>query len=73
MTLFGNFDQNIKFIEEETGVQIIARETQLRIIGEEEKVALAANVIHKLLDMIRNREPLGYFPYRICNTAGPLR
>ena len=58
MTLFGNFDQNITFIEEETGVQIVARETQLRIIGEEEKVALAASVIHKLLDMIRNREPL---------------
>ena len=25
MALFGNFDQNIKFIEEEVGVQIIAR------------------------------------------------
>ena len=58
MALFGNFDQNIKFIEEETGVQILARETQLRIVGEEGRVKLAANVIQKLLDMIRNHEAL---------------
>ncbi|HHY83029.1 MAG TPA: PhoH family protein [Clostridiales bacterium] len=58
MALFGNFDQNIKFIEEETGVQIIARETQIRITGEEANVNLASNVILKLLDMIRNRETL---------------
>jgi phosphate starvation-inducible PhoH-like protein len=58
MALFGNFDQNIKFIEEEIGVQVLARETQLRIIGEEEPVQLAVNVIQKLLDMIRSRETL---------------
>jgi phosphate starvation-inducible PhoH-like protein len=58
MALFGNFDQNIKFIEEEVGVQIIARETQLRIIGEETTVKLASNVIEKLLEMIHNKETL---------------
>jgi phosphate starvation-inducible PhoH-like protein len=58
MALFGNFDQNIKFIEDEAQVRIIARETQLHITGEESNVTLAANVIYKLLDMIRNRETL---------------
>jgi phosphate starvation-inducible PhoH-like protein len=58
MALFGNFDQNVKFIEEEVGVQIIARETQIRIIGEEANVQLTVNVIEKLLEMIRNRETL---------------
>ncbi|NLC44584.1 MAG: PhoH family protein [Clostridiales bacterium] len=58
MALFGNFDQNIKFLEEETQVQIIARETQLEITGEEASVNLASNVVYKLLDMIRNRETL---------------
>jgi len=56
MALFGNFDQNIKFIEDEVGVQIIARETQLRILGEEDNVKLASNVIQKLLEMIQNKE-----------------
>lgn len=58
MALFGNFDQNIAYIEEETGVQITARETQLRITGGEEQVKLAVNVIQKLVDMIHNRETL---------------
>lgn len=58
MALFGSFDQNIKFIEEETQVQIAARETQLHISGEEANVNLAVNVIHKLLEMIQNRETL---------------
>ena len=58
MELFGSFDQNVKFIEEEVGVQVIARGTQLCIIGEEADVKLTTNVIHKLLDMIRNNEPL---------------
>ncbi len=58
MALFGSFDQNIVYIEEEIGVQITARETQLRITGDEEQVRLAANVIQKLVDMLRNRETL---------------
>lgn len=58
MALFGNFDQNIKFLEEEIQVQIISRETTLQITGEEASVNLAANVVNKLLDMIRNRETL---------------
>jgi len=58
MALFGNFDQNIKFIEEEVGVRITAKETRLLITGEEEPVKLAVRVIQELLDMIRNHETL---------------
>jgi len=58
MALFGNFDQNIKFIEEEVGVKIAARETRLQITGEEEPVNLAVHVIQELLDMIQNHETL---------------
>ncbi len=58
MTLFGNFDQNVNFIEDEIGVHISARETQLRISGEEANVKLAESVIYKLLDLIRNKETL---------------
>jgi len=58
MALFGNFDQNIKFIEEEVGVKITARATRLEITGEEERVKLAVRVIQELLDMIQNHETL---------------
>jgi len=56
MALFGSFDENIKIIEEETGVKAIARETQLRIVGEADQVELASIVINKLLMMIQKRE-----------------
>lgn len=58
MALFGNFDENIKIVEEETGVKVIARETQIRIIGSEEQVAIATVVIEKLLSMINKREAI---------------
>lgn len=57
-TLFGNFDENIKLIEEMTSVSVIARQTQLRIIGSTENVETAESVITKLIHMIRNNETI---------------
>lgn len=54
--LFGNFDQNIKIIEEELGVNIIVRDTHIKIIGEKARVELAYTVIRKLLKIIDNGE-----------------
>jgi len=56
MELFGKFDENVKLIEESFDVKIISRDTQLRIIGEEEKIELAHSVINELLNMIKNGE-----------------
>lgn len=56
MMLFGNFDENIKLIEEETGVRVLARETELKVIGSKKQVQLATVVINKLLDMIKKKD-----------------
>ena len=57
MQLFGKFDENIKVIEYNLGVRIISRETQLRVIGEEEeRIDLAHSVISELLNMIKKGE-----------------
>lgn len=57
MQLFGKFDENIKVIEDNLGVRIISRETQLRVIGEEEeRIDLAHSVISELLNMIKKGE-----------------
>jgi len=58
MALFGSFDENIRLIEEETGVNVIARETQIRVVGGEEQVKLAHTVINKLIQMLSNHEPI---------------
>ena len=54
MELFGKFDENIRLLEEEFGVQIIARQTQLRIIGNEKSVDMAFTVLNKLLEGIED-------------------
>src|SRR5690554_2386888 len=54
--LFGNFDQNIKIIEDELGVNIIVRDTQLKILGEKDRADLAYTVIRKLLQIIDQGE-----------------
>src|SRR5690554_6577005 len=58
MELFGNYDQNIKVIEETLGVEIVARENQLRIKGNEKKVELAKKLINNLISMLRRGEQL---------------
>ncbi len=49
MSLFGNFDQNLKIIEEAFGADIIVREGEVRIVGEEAMVLLVRKTIDTLL------------------------
>lgn len=58
MELFGKFDENIRLVEEETGVKLVTRETQIRISGSRDRVDLAYRVIEKLVQIIKNRESL---------------
>lgn len=58
MKLFGSFDQNLKIIEEEFDVDIILREGELRIIGEEAEVEMANKVIDALSRMQKDGETI---------------
>ncbi len=52
MSLFGLNDQNVALVEQECGVTVALRGSDLLITGEWEDVQLAQSVICKLLDMI---------------------
>lgn len=54
--LFGSFDRNIKLIENELGVRITNKDTQIKVIGE--NALLAQKVIERLASMIENGEEL---------------
>lgn len=58
LELFGNFDENIKIIEESLGVRIIARGNGLKIQGPEEKVKMAEKLVKNLLEMLKRGEKL---------------
>ena len=53
MTLFGFNDQNVALIEQECSVTVSLRGAELHISGEENDVALAKDVMEKLMEMIR--------------------
>ena len=58
VALFGSFDENVKLIEEEFGVGIVNRGTQIKISGEPEKVSLAGRAMQGLLQVINRGEQL---------------
>lgn len=54
MELYGNLDENIKIIEKEFGVDIVSRQGEIRIIGEESNTSIAEKLIAKLIEMIKS-------------------
>lgn len=58
VSLFGSFDENIRLIEDEFGVCVISRGSDLKICGSEKQVALAVRALNSLLVLIKKGEPL---------------
>ena len=57
-SLFGAFDENIRLIENEFFVSIISRGSNLKIVGDDENVALASRAVKSLLGLIDRGETL---------------
>lgn len=57
-TLFGRHDENLKLIEREFDVKIIARGENLTVSGNENNVAGASRLFEQLLDIIRIGRPV---------------
>ncbi len=58
VSLFGNFDENIKLIEAEFTVSILCRGTEMKVVGEPEAVEKAVRAIQGLLTLINKGEQL---------------
>lgn len=55
-SLFGNFDENVRMMEKALSVSIAQRDNALRIMGEEENVDKAGQVINLLMQIISRGE-----------------
>ncbi|TGJ75743.1 PhoH-like protein [Caproiciproducens galactitolivorans] len=66
VALFGNFDENIKLIEKEYHVSIVGRDSEIKVSGEPEEVALAVRTIDSLLTLINRGEALSEQNVRYC-------
>jgi phosphate starvation-inducible protein PhoH and related proteins len=58
MNLFGNFDENLKSIEEETNTTIVSNHTTVRIIGQADDVTICENLINSLFRYIKKGEKI---------------
>lgn len=56
VNVFGNYDENMKLIEEAFGVDIISRGESINIEGEDDSVMKAERVFTKLMDMSHKGE-----------------
>ncbi len=56
--LFGSFDENLRLIERELGVQVVVRGEELKLTGEPENVVLGTKVIQGLMSLIARGEQL---------------
>ena len=58
VSLFGSFDENIKYIEKKYEVSVVCRGAEMKISGEAENVSLAVRAVNGLLDLINKGESL---------------
>ena len=58
INLFGMFDENIRLIEQELGVSVVNRESNLKISGDAEDVMLAVRAVEGLLTLSAKGEAI---------------
>ena len=58
VALFGNFDENIRLLEQQSHVSILNRDSDINVSGEPEDVMHATRAIHGLLQLISRGEQL---------------
>ena len=56
--IFGQFDANIKLIEQTLSVTFIARDDHLKVIGEEDKIKSAADIMQRLYALSKKGETI---------------
>lgn len=58
ISVFGSFDENLRLIENEMGVKVTDRESEIRISGESENVILAQKTIEGLMSLAAKGETI---------------
>lgn len=58
ISLFGSFDENIKLIEKECDVSIVCRDSEIKIVGDDENISKAERAMNSLLHLISSGDNL---------------
>ncbi len=66
VAVFGNGDQNIKRLEAEFDITAICRGTQLKLVGDGEKIGAASRAVEGMLLLLENHTPIEEQPVGYC-------
>ena len=66
ISVFGSFDENIRLVEQELGVKITTRGTELKVSGEDERALLGARTLEGLLRLASKGEEIDEQHVRYC-------
>lgn len=69
INVFGSFDENIKIIERELGVHVIYRDTEIKVVGDPERLMLAVKVIEGLLSIASARRSDQFADGNVCHQS----
>ncbi|MDP8265023.1 MAG: PhoH family protein [Candidatus Aceula lacicola] len=58
---FGKYDQNLKLIERELGVQIVRTENGLKVTGDEDKIERVNGLLDYLLDFVKHGQDVKHY------------
>jgi len=56
--LFGNKDENLKVLETELGIKLVARDNSIKIMGNHDEAEIATRVINELIKITSNNKAL---------------
>lgn len=56
LAVFGSYDENIRLLEKEFGVQILSRDTEIRVSGEPDRINKACKTLDALFQMAKGGE-----------------
>lgn len=51
--LFGDFDKNVKLVEDEFNVDIVSRQGEIRLFGDKDNVDFAESLIRKIIQIVK--------------------
>ena len=71
--LFGSFDENIRLLEQELGVQVTNRDGALKVAGEAENVMLGVKAIEGAAGAVRQGGADQRAERALCASAGAQR
>lgn len=66
LAIFGNCDENIRLLEKEFEVTAICRDAEIKLSGDEKKIAAAANAIEAMISLVKNAAVLDAQAVRYC-------